>query len=396
MRQLILGDSLEVLLDHRGKTPRKMGVDFTDDGVPVASAIMVNDGVLDLRAARCVTAETHRRWMAEPTRRGDVLLTSEAPLGRVARVLSDDPLVLGQRLFGLRGLPGLLHNGYLFYALQTEHVRADLIGRSTGTTVSGIRQSALRDVLIPAPDFAEQAAIAEVLGALDDKIAANSRKGELALEVADNIYRQRSAGWSKLPLSDVLVSVLGGTPSRSEAAFWGTGVPWASAKDVAAAPQGVIVETAESITREATQVTKARPLPAGTIILTARGTVGAVARLGTAASFNQSCYAFEPGPLPAGVLYFAIKGVARQARALAHGSVFDTITRITFKHTLVPAPDAPGVKDVELRLKPLLDISQASVQENLALDATRDELLPLLMSGKVRVKDAEKIAEEAL
>ena len=174
---LVLGDSLEALIDHRGKTPRKLGTDFALTGVPVASAILVKNGRLDLAEARCVEHETWQRWMGEmPTRAGDVLLTSEAPLGRVARVETDAPLVLGQRLYGLRGRPGVLDSGYLYYALQTDRVQADLLGRSTGTTVFGIRQSALRQVMIPAPTFPEQRAIAEVLGALDDKIAANQQE----------------------------------------------------------------------------------------------------------------------------------------------------------------------------------------------------------------------------
>ena len=98
---LVLGDALEVLMDHRGKTPKKLGSEFVESGVPVVSAILVKDGRLDLAGARFVDEATCQRWMSVPTRKGDVLLTSEAPLGRVARVETDAPLVLGQRLFGL-------------------------------------------------------------------------------------------------------------------------------------------------------------------------------------------------------------------------------------------------------------------------------------------------------
>src|SRR6266700_6126401 len=103
MSEIVLGDALEVIIDHRGKTPKKLGGDFVRMGVPVASALLVRNGCLNLEDARYVSPEMHKRWMPIPTRRHDVILTSEAPLGRVALVDSDQPLVLGQRLFGLRG-----------------------------------------------------------------------------------------------------------------------------------------------------------------------------------------------------------------------------------------------------------------------------------------------------
>lgn len=193
MPDLILGESLEVLIDHRGKTPRKLGGDFVRQGVPVASALLVKDGRLALGEARCVTEEMYGRWMSVSLKRHDVLLTSEAPLGRVALVPDDSPLVLGQRLFGLRGKAGVLDSRFLFYALQTDAVQSELRGRATGTTVAGIRQSELVRVRIPAPSYPEQVAIAAVLGALDEKIAVNDR-------IVENSYELVQAQWTKSAL----------------------------------------------------------------------------------------------------------------------------------------------------------------------------------------------------
>ncbi len=176
MREAPLGDLLDVLIDHRGKTPTKLGSAFVRTGIPVASAINIKAGRLLLDSPpRCVTEAVYARWMPVPLREGDVLLTSEAPLGEVARVPSDTPLVLGQRLFGLRGRRGVLDSGFLFYALQWRVIRERINSRSTGTTVYGISQAELVRVLVPLPPFSEQRAIAEVLGALDDKIEADCR-----------------------------------------------------------------------------------------------------------------------------------------------------------------------------------------------------------------------------
>ena len=136
---------LELLIDHRGKTPKKLGSDFVDSGVRVVSAIHIkNREVRFEERHRFVTEEIFEKWMPERTRAGDVLLTSEAPLGSVALVPDDAPLVLSQRLFCLRGSSDQLRNDYLRLFLESPDGQDRLTRRSSGTTVTGIRQSELR------------------------------------------------------------------------------------------------------------------------------------------------------------------------------------------------------------------------------------------------------------
>jgi type I restriction enzyme S subunit len=149
------------------------------------------------------------------------------------------------------------------------------------------------------------------------------------------------------------------------------------------------------ITEVAIAGTKAKPLPRGSVIITARGTVGAVARLAVPASFNQSCYGFVPGDVPPGVLYFAVLRATLRAREIAHGSVFDTITMKTFDHLGFPDFDSEAMAAAEAAVGPLLDSVSAAVLENRSPAATRNALLPQLMSGKLRIKDAEKVLENA-
>lgn len=172
-----LGDLLEVIIDHRGKTPKKLGgTDFTDRGVPVVSAIHIKGGRIEWsERERYVPQWMFEKWMPERLRKGDVLLTSEAPLGAVAQVTSDDDLVLSQRLFALRGKSGVLDSGYLRYFLESAPGQHRLTARSTGTTATGIRQAELVKIAIPLPPLEEQRRIAGALGALDDLMDTNRR-----------------------------------------------------------------------------------------------------------------------------------------------------------------------------------------------------------------------------
>src|SRR5690606_9930021 len=113
----------------------------------------------------------------------------EAPLGEPAYVASCQEWCLGQRLFGIRPRKGRLSGRYLYYALQSQAVRHDLLSRATGTTAQGIRQSELRRVVIPLPRMDEQHAIAHFLGTLDDKIELNRQMSETLEAMARALFK---------------------------------------------------------------------------------------------------------------------------------------------------------------------------------------------------------------
>lgn len=194
--QAHMGDLLEMIIDHRGKTPKKLGSDWTQSGHRVISAINIKDSYVDDNDHHYVDDETYVRWMKTPLKTGDVILTSEAPLGEVAFISEDVDWVLGQRVFGLRANTSRLTAKFLFYFLQTETAQALLEGRSTGTTVTGIKQRELVKIEVPTPPLSEQEAIADVLGALDDKIFSNQITSFKSDELITALYQKVRSGAS--------------------------------------------------------------------------------------------------------------------------------------------------------------------------------------------------------
>lgn len=330
--------------------------------------------------------------------RGDVVITTRGTVGNVAYFDDSIPFEsvrINSGMLILRADESLLHSGYLYFFVRSYSFVTQIESLTSGSAQPQLPVRDLGTVMIPIPSMQEQRAIAEVLGALDDKIAANTKLAASASELAGLKYDHSAAGFDARPMSDVLTPVLGGTPARSRRDFWGGDRLWASAKDITGAQFGVVLSTDEKITEAAVAGTKAKPLPAGSVILTARGTVGAVARLATPASFNQSCYGFVPGAIPPSVLYLAVTRAVLRAKEVAHGSVFDTITMKTFDHLPFPNFDAEALTATEGEVGPLLEVVAGVVRENSSLAKTRDALLPQLMSGKLRVKDAEKVLEDA-
>lgn len=392
MNHLVLGDSLDALLDHRGKTPKKLGGDFVSSGVPVASALLVRDGRLDLSEARYVSRGMHAKWMPVPTRRGDVILTSEAPAGRVARVTSDDALVLGQRLFCLRGKVGVLDSGYLYYALQSHPVQSSILGHSTGTTVVGIRQSALRQVRIPAPPFPEQQAIAEVLGALDDKIAANTALAATIDAYLASLLESLVVGVGATHLESIATvnarsakPVSGGELRYVDIASVGVGTfdypeltPWSDAPGRAR----------RGLSRGDTVWSTVRP-NRRSHALNLEDDPRLVASTGLAVlSPRDGGYAF---------LYEATRRPEFTAylENVAEGSAYPAVRAERFLNAPVPDLSPDRVSEFEVQAAPLREIVASHQRENRTLAATRDALLPQLMSGKLRVRDAETIASNA-
>lgn len=330
---------------------------------------------------------------------GDVLLVMTCQteggeiLGVPGRVPADGRTYLhNQRLGKLQIFrPDLLDLDFAYHLARTAEFNRQLFITSSGSKILHTSPTRIQSVVFPRPSVAEQKAIAEVLGALDAKIAANTKLASTSADLAGLIYDTAVSSRETQPMSHVLTPILGGTPPRANPAYWEEEYLWASARDVTSAPFGMIVDTAEKISNAAATTTKAKPLPLGSVILTARGTVGAVARLAVPSSFNQSCYGFVPDALPPGILYFSILRATQRAKAIAHGSVFDTITMKTFDHLDIPVLCETSVETLESRIGPLLDVISEAVKENATLANTRDALLPQLMSGRLRVKDVADV-----
>ena len=174
-RQDRLIDILDTLIDYRGKTPNKV-----DCGIPLITAKIVKNGRIDT-PTEFLPTEDYNGWMVRGFPQvGDVVLTTEAPLGEVAQ-LTDEKIALAQRIVCLRGKEGVLDNTYLKYFFLSNIGQNRLKARETGTTVTGIKQSELKEILIDYPKIDTQKAIASVLSSLDSKIELNRR-------INDNLF----------------------------------------------------------------------------------------------------------------------------------------------------------------------------------------------------------------
>lgn len=189
--KLPLSELLELIIDHRGKTPNKMGFDgFSQSGVPVLSAKHVKtDGLIDVESMRYASPEMYKKWMTVEVQEGDIILTSEAPMGQVFYLQDDKKYVLGQRVFGLRPNPKLINPKYLAAWLASSEGQRQMTTRASGSTVQGIRQSELLKMEVDLPSKDEQEEIANVRFSLTNKISLNRRINQTLEAMAQAIFK---------------------------------------------------------------------------------------------------------------------------------------------------------------------------------------------------------------
>ncbi|WP_219904412.1 restriction endonuclease subunit S [Aphanothece minutissima] len=174
---------MESIIDYRGRTPEK-----TTAGIPLITAKVIKGGRIET-PSEFIAADAYDEWMRRGIpEAGDVVITTEAPLGEVAQ-LPKGKVALAQRVITLRGKKGLVDNTFLKYLLLSRPFQGDLVARATGTTVVGIKQSVLRKIDLAFPPFQDQRVIAHTLGTLDDKIELNCKTNETLEAMAKALFK---------------------------------------------------------------------------------------------------------------------------------------------------------------------------------------------------------------
>jgi type I restriction enzyme S subunit len=149
---------LSRLIDYRGKSPPK-----ASSGIPLVTAKNVRDGFINAEPREFISDDSYDTWMTRGIPdAGDILFTTEAPLGKAASVPTTK-IALGQRLITLCPQRDRLDPTYLLWVLLSPAFQELLRSKATGSTVQGIKQSVFRTLPISIPPFDEQVVIAQAI-----------------------------------------------------------------------------------------------------------------------------------------------------------------------------------------------------------------------------------------
>ena len=198
--------------------------------------------------------------------------------------------------------------------------------------------------------------------------------------------------WKVISLIEILQLIGGGTPKTSISEYWEGDIPWFSVVDAPNNSDVFVINTEKHISELGLNNSSTKLLSPGTTIISARGTVGKCAMVGESMAMNQSCYGIKgkSGVSDCFVYYIVRESVGDLQRG-GHGSVFNTITRDTFKTVKIPFGDGSLTVLFEKQIKSNFNKIRSNLQQIHELSKLRDTLLPKLLSGKIWIKDAEKL-----
>jgi len=203
-------------------------------------------------------------------------------------------------------------------------------------------------------------------------------------------------GWSRLPFTNTVEVIGGGTPKTSIPEYWDGDIPWFSVVDAPAVSDVFVIDTEKHITEIGLRNSSTKLLPIGTTIISARGTVGRLALVGRTMAMNQSCYGLRGKAGDAYFTYLSISHLVETLKQRTHGSVFDTITRDTLAGVSIVYPSTDIIQAFENMLEPIMGHIKKNIEQAHTLAELRDTLLPRLISGQLRVPEAVEKTHEIL
>ena len=137
-RTYTMEDALEQIIDYRGKTPIKV-----KEGIPLITAKNIKKGYINEEPREYIEIKNYEKWMTRGIpEKGDIAITTEAPLGNVAQLNFENKFALAQRIITLTDIK--LNKKYLFFSLLTPYFQIQLKKYSTGSTVEGIKSKSLK------------------------------------------------------------------------------------------------------------------------------------------------------------------------------------------------------------------------------------------------------------
>ena len=377
-KEYTVADVVSTIIDYRGKTPKKLGGDWSDTGYRALSAKNIKTGkIVRPDSIRYVSDDMYKEWMKEEVQKEDILITSEAPFGQIFFWNSDEKIVLSQRLFAIR-VNEKFYSKYIYFYLTSPFFQDELDGRATGTTVVGLRQPELLKCKILAPSYEEQRVIAETLWCIEQKINNNNEINKNLLEQVSVLYQSWfedfeitngvcPENWRYQELSTIADIASGKRPPvKSDNCNEKTPISIVGAASVMGFTSG------------ANHTDK--------ILVTGRvGTHGVIQR------FNTPCWTSDNTLVITSPYYEFTNQILHRIdySSMNRGSTQPLITQGDMKKVVVLVPDEDTLAKFEKFAGSLMAKWEANNNENVKLASLRDTLLPKLMSGELDVSNLD-------
>ncbi len=199
---------------------------------------------------------------------------------------------------------------------------------------------------------------------IPEKFKENIKKKYVVLQ-----EKPKLEGWREMNLSEVAEIIGGGTPKTNMPEYWDGDIPWLSPPDFTGSNRWV-TKTNKTITKIGFNNSSTKILKKGDLIISARGTVGALAQIKKPMAFSQTNYGLRAKVkfTSNDFLFYLLKYNLNNLKRLSYGAVFDTITRSTFDSIEINLPPLPEQKVIAEVLSSLDDKIDLLHRQNKTLE----------------------------
>ena len=356
-----------------------------------------------------VTPENYKKFSLKE---GEIIIARTGnTIGVNMFIPKDIQSVFNNGLIRIRVDRKLCDPKYVYYNFRTNIFKAYIQSIAFGTsTQPNMQINSLLSFQFKVPTLPEQRSIASILSAIDDKIELNLQMNKTLEEMAMTLYKHWFVdfgpfkdgefvdselgmipkGWEVKPIGDIIETLGGGTPKTEVAEYWENGtIDWYSPTDLTKANALYSLGSAKKITELGLQKSSSRLFPKGSLLMSSRATIGAITINRKESCTNQGFITMIPNKT---LSLFQLHGWTVHNMDLiiskANGSTFKEISKSNFRSLPIVVGD--GIQDYLKKCKNIYDQIENNILETETLIILRDTLLPKLISGKVRLKEAEK------
>lgn len=364
--------------------------DLRESGPIVFSGTEIKSNYhIDLDGVKHLTQEKYDESPEIMLKDKDVLVATRGSLGEIAIYRKEyGPATINPSLVILSEFKGVPE--FLYYYLVSKPGQENLLSIASGSSVPAIYQADIRKLEMPFPNFNEQLAIVEVLSSLDDKIDLLHRNNKTLEQIAETLFRQwfveeanKNMVFKKV--KDFGSIVCGKTPSKAQSEYFVGEYSFVKIPDMHG--HVFVFETQDSLTEAGFLSQKNKIIPEDSLMVSCIATVGLVSISSTKCQTNQQINSIIPHKkYYLYYLYCYFKHIYDDLLQMASGgSVTQNLNTTDFAEIDVPFLNEEKIVSFHEIVEPLFLKIKGNYNHIITLKASRDNLLPKLMSGQVRV-----------
>ncbi|MCU8267890.1 restriction endonuclease subunit S [Vibrio vulnificus] len=373
-----------------------------ENGVPCVRVVDLSKNTLNPVEMIKTSDEIHQSYKKTILCEGELMMALRGEIGLVKKVT---PELIGANI--TRGLARLspiksVDSDYLLWTLRSNKIKNELSRKSGGSALQEIALGSLRKVVLPIPPLQEQRKIAQILSTWERGIATTEKLIDASKQQKKALMQQLLTGkqrlidpetgkafegdWEEVKLGELGTVISGGTPSTSSPEYWDGDIHWVTPTDITKLRTQIIQKTSRKITSEGLRNSSAKLVPARSLLICTRATIGELAITATEMCTNQGFKNIIPSACTdVAFLYYLIQSSKHRLVAKASGSTFLELSKKDFENILFHIPSfkeqqkiasvlTAADKEIELLAAKLAHLKQE-----------KKALMQQLLTGKRRV-----------